>query len=149
MLQALAPAAGESYIDGTFGGGGYTHAILTAAPGAKVLGIDRDPAAIAAGHALLEQYGSRLQLGESRFGDLDGIARRDGFALVDGVVLDIGVSSIQLDDPARGFSFQSDGPLDMRMTATGANAGPSAADVVNTEEEGDLADIIFHLGEER
>ncbi len=145
VLQTLAPAAGESYIDATFGGGGYSQAILAAAPGARVLGIDRDPAAVAAGRAIADQHQGQLTLVEGRFGELDRIAREAGFAPVNGVVLDIGVSSMQLDDPARGFSFQADGPLDMRMSAT----GPSAADVVNTAEETQLADILYHLGEER
>jgi len=148
VLQALAPAADNSYIDATFGAGGYSQAILAAAPGARVLGIDRDLEAIASGAALVEQNQGRLTLVEGRFGELDRIAGEAGFAPADGVVLDIGVSSMQLDDPARGFSFQADGPLDMRMS-TGPNAGPSAADVVNKTEEAQLADILFHLGEER
>jgi 16S rRNA (cytosine1402-N4)-methyltransferase len=145
MLQALAPKDTESYIDGTFGAGGYTRAILTAAPGARVLGIDRDPAALAAGRAIVEQHPGRLQLLEGRFGDLEDLATAAGFAPCDGVVLDVGVSSMQLDDPARGFSFQGDGPLDMRRSAS----GPTAADVVNGAEEAHLADILFHLAEER
>jgi 16S rRNA (cytosine1402-N4)-methyltransferase len=149
VLQALAPAAGDTYIDAAFGAGGYSQAILAADPGARVLGIDRDPEAIAAGAALVEQHHGRLTLLEGRFGELDRIAVEAGFAPADGVVLDIGVSSMQLDDPARGFSFQADGPLDMRMSATGPNAGPSAANVVNKTEEAQLADILFHLGEER
>ena len=146
VLQALGPRGGEAYIDGTFGAGGYTGAILDAAPEARVLAIDRDPAAIAAGRAHgRPKYPGRLTLSEGRFGDLDQIAEANGFAPADGVVLDIGVSSMQIDDPARGFSFQKDGPLDMRMSAS----GPTAADVVNTAEEADLADILYHLGEER
>jgi 16S rRNA (cytosine1402-N4)-methyltransferase len=145
VLRALGPRGGEAYIDGTFGAGGYTGAIIEAAPGARVLAIDRDPAAIADGRALVEAYPGRLTLSEGRFGDLDQIAEREGFAPAGGVVLDIGVSSMQIDDPARGFSFQKDGPLDMRMSAS----GPTAADVVNTAEEGLLADILYHLGEER
>ena len=145
MLQALAPNDGCSYIDGTFGAGGYSEAILAAAPGARVLGIDRDPAALAAGRAIVDRSQGRLHLIEGRFGDLDRLAAAAGFAPADGVVLDIGVSSLQLDDPARGFSFQGDGPLDMRMAAN----GPTAADVINTAEEAQLADILFHLGEER
>ena len=145
MLQALAPKDGERFIDGTFGAGGYSEAILTAAPGARVLGIDRDPAALAAGRAIVDRYQGRLQLVEGRFGDLDQLAATAGFVPADGVVFDIGVSSMQLDDPERGFSFQGDGPLDMRMAAS----GPTAADVVNTAETARLADILFHLGEER
>jgi len=145
MLQALQPRPGEAYIDATFGAGGYAEAILAAAPGARVLGIDRDPAAIAAGAALAERHRGRLTLAEGRFGELESIARRVGFLPAHGIVLDVGVSSMQLDDPERGFSFQADGPLDMRMS----RQGPSAADVVNTAEEGRLADILHRLGEER
>ena len=145
VVQALSPAAGESYIDATFGAGGYSEAILAAAPATRVLGIDRDPAATAAGRAIADRQQGRLTLVEGRFGDLDRIAEEAGFAPADGVVLDIGVSSMQLDDPARGFSFQADGPLDMRMSSS----GPTAADVLNTAEEALLADILFHLGDER
>jgi 16S rRNA (cytosine1402-N4)-methyltransferase len=145
MLKAIAAREGKSYIDGTFGGGGYSEAILAAAPGSRVLAIDRDRAALAAGRWLAERYPGRLRLSEGRFGDLDRLAAAVGFAPADGVVLDIGISSIQLDDPARGFSFQSDGPLDMRMSAN----GPTAADVVNGADEPRLADILFHLGEEK
>jgi 16S rRNA (cytosine1402-N4)-methyltransferase len=145
MLNAIAARDGKSYIDGTFGAGGYSEAILTAAPGSRVLGIDRDPAALASGRWLAEQYPGRLQLSEGRFGDLDRLAAAAGFAPADGVVLDVGVSSMQLDDPERGFSFQGDGPLDMRMSLR----GPTAADVVNTADEARLADILFHLGEEK
>jgi 16S rRNA (cytosine1402-N4)-methyltransferase len=145
MVQALAPNDGGSFIDGTFGAGGYSEAILAAAPGARVLGIDRDPAALAAAHAIADRHQGRLQLIDGHFGDLDQLAAAAGFASADGVVLDIGVSSMQLDDPERGFSFQGDGPLDMRMSAS----GPTAADVINTAEEAHLSNILFHLGEER
>jgi 16S rRNA (cytosine1402-N4)-methyltransferase len=145
MLEALRPRAGGSYIDATFGAGGYSAAILAAAPGSRVLGIDRDPAALAAGAALAASHAGRLTLVEGRFGDLDRIAAEAGFAPAEGVVLDVGVSSMQLDAPARGFSFPADGPLDMRMSGV----GPTAADVVNGEPEARLADILFHLGEER
>ncbi len=132
------------YIDATFGAGGYSRAMLGAA-NCKVIAIDRDPAAIAAGAALAAQADGRLTLVEDRFANLERIARAAGIDAVDGVVLDLGVSSMQLDQPARGFSFRRDGPLDMRMSGT----GPSAADVVNTAGERDLADIIYILGEER
>ena len=145
VLAALAPKADERFIDGTFGAGGHSAALVDAAPGVRVLGIDRDPAAIAAGHALIAASGGRLTLVEGRFADLDRIAEAAGFAASDGILLDIGVSSVQLDQPERGFSFQEDGPLDMRMSGS----GPSAADVVNRAEEKDLADIFFRLGEER
>jgi 16S rRNA (cytosine1402-N4)-methyltransferase len=145
VLSALAPAEGKTYIDATFGAGGYTHAILSAAPSARVLAIDRDPAAISGGAELAAEFPQRLLLREGRFGALDRIAAEAGVSPADGVVLDVGVSSMQIDDPERGFSFQSDGPLDMRMSGS----GPTAADVVNTAEESHLADIFFHLGEER
>ena len=144
-LAALAPKADERFIDGTFGAGGHSAALLDAASGVRVLGIDRDPAAIAAGDALLAASGGRLTLEEGRFAEFDRIAGAAGFAAADGILLDIGVSSMQLDEPERGFSFREDGPLDMRMSGS----GPSAADVVNRAEEKDLADILFHLGEER
>ena len=132
------------YIDGTFGAGGYTRAILAAAD-CKVIGIDRDQTAIALGADLVEQAGGRLTLNEDRFSNLDAIARDAGHETVDGIVLDLGVSSMQLDSGERGFSFRHDGPLDMRMSRDGA----TAADVVNSASERDLAGIIFTLGEER
>jgi len=135
---------GGVYIDGTFGAGGYTRAILTGA-NCKVIAIDRDQSAIALGADLVEAAQGRLTLTEDRFSRLDSIAREMGYAAVDGVVLDLGVSSMQLDRPERGFSFRHDGPLDMRMGIDGA----SAADVVNAASERDLANIIFLLGEER
>jgi 16S rRNA (cytosine1402-N4)-methyltransferase len=136
--------AGGVYIDGTFGAGGHTRAILATA-GAQVIGIDRDRAAVAGGFDLVEQAGGRLTLSEDRFSRLDEIAREFGHAAVDGVLLDLGVSSMQLDEAARGFSFRRDGPLDMRM----GSEGPSAADVVATASPQDLAGIIATLGEER
>jgi 16S rRNA (cytosine1402-N4)-methyltransferase len=135
---------GGVYIDGTFGAGGYTSAILAAAD-CKVIGIDRDQTAIALGADLVEQAGGRLTLIEDRFSNLDAIARDAGHDAVDGIVLDLGVSSMQLDSGARGFSFRHDGPLDMRMSGEGA----SAADIVNAASERDLAGIIFTLGDER
>ena len=139
VLEALRPASGETVVDGTFGAGGYTRAILQA--GADVVAIDRDPDAIKAGRVLEQAFPGRLQLVRGRFSRLDEAVD----APVDGVVLDIGVSSMQLDEAERGFSFRGDGPLDMRM----AQEGPSAADVVNGFKVGDLARIIGLLGEER
>ncbi|HVY18869.1 MAG TPA: 16S rRNA (cytosine(1402)-N(4))-methyltransferase RsmH [Bauldia sp.] len=137
-LGFLAPAAGGLFIDGTYGAGGYTNAIL--ATGASVIAIDRDPTAIAAAGKH-----ERLTLVEGRFSHLDEIARSHGHERVDGVVLDVGVSSMQLDTAERGFSFRNEGPLDMRMGDT----GPTAADVVNEMERGDLARVIAVLGEEK
>lgn len=144
VLAALRPVAGETILDGTFGAGGYSKALLQT-PGVRVIALDRDPNAIADGAALVASSGGRLQLRHARFGALDIEAIQAGAPLVDGVVLDIGVSSMQIDDPARGFSFLHDGPLDMRMEAS----GPSAADLVNTMEADELADLIYGFGEER
>lgn len=145
VLAALKPGDGEVFVDGTFGAGGYTAAILDAAAGARVVAIDQDPDALAAGQALVAKYAPRLVLHAGRFGDLDRVASDAGFTEVDGVVLDVGVSSMQLDEAGRGFSFMADGPLDMRMS----QSGPSAADVIRESSEEQLADIFFHLGEER
>lgn len=144
VLAALAPRDGGLYVDGTFGLGGYTLALLRSAD-CRVLGIDRDPDAVARGAGLAARFPGRLTLRQARFGDMVEVARADGIERVDGVALDLGVSSPQLDDAARGFSFRSDGPLDMRME----KAGRSAADLVNTLAESELADLILDLGEER
>ncbi|MBZ9937714.1 16S rRNA (cytosine(1402)-N(4))-methyltransferase RsmH [Mesorhizobium sp. BR1-1-16] len=143
VIAALAPQPGETFIDGTFGLGGYTRALLGA--GANVVAIDRDPTAIAGGSGLVAEAAGRLRLVEGRFSALDTIANDAGLASVDGVVLDIGVSSMQIDEAERGFSFRFDGPLDMRM----ARSGPSAADIVNTMPPRELARILTVLGEER
>lgn len=135
---------GGIYIDGTFGGGGYTRAILAAA-NCRVIAIDRDQSAVAGGADLVEAAKGRLTLTEDQFSNLDQVARDEGVERVDGVVLDVGVSSMQLDRAERGFSFRLDGPLDMRM----GGDGPNAADVIATASERDLANIIFQLGEER
>ena len=142
VLEALAVRPGGLYLDATFGAGGYTRAIL-ATEGTRVVALDRDPAAIAAGTPLIAEFAGRLTLLETRFGDLAEAA--GAFAPFDGVVLDIGVSSMQLDEAERGFSFRLDGPLDMRME----RSGKSAADLVNAADEEHLADILFHYGEER
>lgn len=143
-VEWLAVRAGGVYVDATFGAGGYARLILTT-PGARVIGIDRDDRALATGAILAERSQGRLQLAEGRFSELETLAERLGVAMVDGIVLDLGVSSMQLDEAARGFSFRLDGPLDMRM---GRN-GPSAADVVARASERELATIIATLGEER
>jgi 16S rRNA (cytosine1402-N4)-methyltransferase len=138
VVDALQPLDGQTIIDGTFGAGGYTRALFAA--GASVIAIDRDPDAIEAGRALEQEFAGRLRLVHGPFSELDQAADQ-----VDGVVLDIGVSSMQIDEAGRGFSFRADGPLDMRMAQT----GPSAADVVNRFKAGDLTRIFGLLGEER
>jgi 16S rRNA (cytosine1402-N4)-methyltransferase len=144
VVEHLNIRAGGIYIDGTFGAGGYARAILAAAD-CKVLALDRDQSAVASSAGLVEQAGGRLTVAESRFSALDAAAESFGIAAADGVVLDLGVSSMQLDTAARGFSFRLDGPLDMRME----QHGPGAAEVVATASERTLADVIFTLGEER
>ena len=139
VLEMLSPRDGARYVDGTFGGGGYSSAILEAAD-CQVLGIDRDPDAIARGQALVERFGGRLTLVQGEFSRMEEFTKSS-----DGVVLDLGVSSFQFDQPARGFSFREDGPLDMRMSLS----GESAADVVNTAEERTLTQIIARYGEEK
>lgn len=143
VLAALAPQRGETHIDGTFGAGGYTRAILST--GAQVIAIDRDPDAIRDGAALVAEAEGHLQLVPGRFSDLDQIADDCGHAQVDGVTLDIGVSSMQLDQAERGFAFSVDGPLDMRMQ----QSGETAAEWLNRAEEAEIADVLYHYGEER
>jgi len=144
VTTALAPRAGGVYVDGTFGAGGYTRAILAAAD-CRVIGIDRDPDAVTRGRALALEFNGRLTVVHGRFGQLDRALADLGIEAVDGVTLDLGVSSPQIDEAERGFSFRFDGPLDMRMERDGL----SAADVVNTTDESELADIIYKWGEER
>jgi 16S rRNA (cytosine1402-N4)-methyltransferase len=143
VLHTLAPRDGAVYVDGTFGAGGYSRAILSAAD-TRVVAIDRDPTAIRAGQAMVAESGGRLTLVEGRFSDMEALVAQAGVAVIDGVVLDIGVSSMQIDDAARGFSFLRDGPLDMRMGDT----GPTAADAVNGLPQETLSDIIHGFGEE-
>ncbi len=144
VLAALSPSDGASYLDATFGGGGYASAILAAAE-CTLWAIDRDPDAIARGAALAERFPGRLHLLHGSFADMLVLLAAQGVERLDGVVMDLGLSSFQIDDPARGFSFRSDGPLDMRMD----RAGPTAADLVATLDEADLADTLYDLGEER
>ena len=143
VIAGLAIEPGEMHVDGTFGAGGYTRAMIEA--GARVIAFDRDPDAIAEGAALAEQSDGRLELIAERFSRMDAALADRAIDAVDGVALDIGVSSMQLDRAERGFSFQADGPLDMRME----QAGQSAADFVNEADESDIADVLFTLGEER
>ena len=142
-IALLAARDGGRYLDATFGGGGYAEAILARAH-CTLFAIDRDPAAIARGAALAARFPGRLHLLEGRFGDMLALLEAAGVSRLDGVVMDLGVSSFQLDDPARGFSFRADGPLDMRMGAD----GPTAATLVNRLPERELADLLFELGEE-
>jgi 16S rRNA (cytosine1402-N4)-methyltransferase len=144
VLATLGVHGEGLYLDGTFGAGGYTSAIL-ATPGTHVLALDRDPSAVEAGQGLVRSAGGRLTLVEDRFSNLGDVAARLGLGPFDGVTLDIGVSSMQLDQAIRGFSFRHDGPLDMRMS----KSGPSAADIVNTASVEALADILYYYGEER
>jgi 16S rRNA (cytosine1402-N4)-methyltransferase len=144
VLDALAPRDGGVYLDATFGGGGYAAAILGAAR-CTLWAIDRDPEAIARGAALAAAHPGRLHLLHGAFGDMMALLGAQGVSALDGIVFDLGVSSFQLDDAERGFSFRHDGPLDMRM----ARSGVSAADLVNTLGEQELADTLYELGEER
>lgn len=144
VVAALAPRDGAIYVDGTFGAGGYSRAILDAA-NCTVFAIDRDPDAVAGAKPLLERYAGRLHILQGRFGDMAELLSREGINAVQGVTLDLGVSSMQLDQATRGFSFRFSGPLDMRME----QQGESAADLVNTMAEQPLADLIFTFGEEK
>ncbi len=141
-VELLAPSPGRLFLDGTFGGGGHTRLFLEA--GADVIALDQDPAALANGEELAREFSGRLTLVEGNFADAPAILDRLGVEGVDGVLLDIGVSSRQLDDPARGFSFRHDGPLDMRM----GRRGKTAADLVATLTEEELTDIFRRFGEE-
>src|SRR4051794_36355973 len=143
-VAMLTPRDGGIYVDATFGAGGYSRAILDAAD-TSVIGIDRDRTAIAGGFDLVDRSNGRLTLVEDRFSDLAEVCAAQGVRAVDGVVMDVGVSSMQVDEAGRGFSFRLDGPLDMRM----GQDGPTAADVIAKASEADLANIIYIFGEER
>ena len=143
LVDAVTPVAGV-WIDGTFGAGGYARALM-AAGASRVIGIDRDPDVLAAAGRWADEFDGRVTLHGGCYSQMVEIAAGAGAPQVDGVVLDIGVSSMQIDQASRGFSFMSDGPLDMRM----AQSGRSAADIVNTAAEAEIADILFRYGEER
>ncbi|MEQ1509250.1 MAG: 16S rRNA (cytosine(1402)-N(4))-methyltransferase RsmH [Sphingopyxis sp.] len=143
VIAALDPKAGEVHVDGTFGAGGYTRAML--ARGAKVIAIDRDPDAIAEGQSLVAAADGHLTLVQGCFSELDSLAAEAGHAHVDGVALDIGVSSMQIDQAERGFAFAKDGPLDMRMS----QSGETAAQWIDAAEESAIADVLFRYGDER
>ena len=142
VLSALAIAPGETHVDGTYGAGGYSRAMARA--GAQVVAIDRDPDAIAEGRERIAREGDAIRLLEGPFSAMAGLLAQAGVEQVSGVALDIGVSSMQLDRAERGFSFQSDGPLDMRMS----KAGVSAADFLNHASEEEIADVLYRYGEE-
>jgi len=148
VIDHIAPGPGGVYIDATVGGGGHAHRLAEAAgPGGRVLGIDRDPAALEASSERLARFGSRVRLVHARFGEIGRVAEEAGFVPADGILFDLGLSSGQIDPQERGFSYQGEGPLDMRMDPTAG--GPTAADLVNNLSEGELARIILEYGEER
>jgi 16S rRNA (cytosine1402-N4)-methyltransferase len=146
VLEGLQVKPGGLYIDATTGAAGHSKAILNAsAPDGRVLCIDADPGALATARRNLADFASRVQFVNANFSELKTVAVQNGFDRVDGILFDLGVSSLQLDSAERGFSFQHDGPLDMRLSGE----GPSAADLINSMSEQDLADIIWRYGEER
>jgi 16S rRNA (cytosine1402-N4)-methyltransferase len=147
VVTGLSPKSGGRYVDGTLGGGGHAALVLAAsAPDGRLLGLDVDPAALAASRARLAEFGERATLARGNFRQIGELARVSGFDQADGVLLDLGVSSYQLDTPERGFSFQADAPLDMRLDP---EAEMTAADLVNELPEDELADLIYRYGEER
>ena len=147
VMQYLNLRTDGRYIDATFGAGGHTKEILErTSPGGRVLAIDQDETAIAQGRIDLQSYGSRLEFVKSNFRDVEAIVQEHGYAGLDGIMADIGVSSMMLDDPLRGFSFMREGPLDMRMDL---DQQLTAADVLNTHSEKEIANILFNYGEER
>jgi 16S rRNA (cytosine1402-N4)-methyltransferase len=147
VMAALAPRPGARCVDGTVGSGGHASAILELSrPDGRLLGIDLDAQALQLARDVLAGYGSRVALVHGSFADLSDIAREHGFDPADGVLLDLGLSTMQLSEPERGFSFQLDGPLDMRFDVS---TDITAADLVNTLSEAELADIIYRYGEER
>ena len=147
VLNALDVRPGGKYIDGTLDGGGHAAAIMErASPGGSLLGIDRDPAALEQARHRLEPFGGDVLVEQGDFANMETICREHGFAPVQGVLLDLGLSSSQLDDPERGFSFQREGPLDMRFSR---DEGTTAADIVNEYGEHELADVLWRFGDER
>ncbi|OUR79197.1 16S rRNA (cytosine(1402)-N(4))-methyltransferase [Alphaproteobacteria bacterium 46_93_T64] len=144
VLDVLKPASGEVFVDGTFGAGGYSRAILNMTD-CNLYGVDRDPRAIAIGKEMEAEFEGRFKILEGCYGDMEQLLEQAGVSEVHGIALDIGVSSMQIDEAERGFSFMQDGPLDMRM----GQDGPTAADIVNTEPEEDLVRLIYRLGDER
>lgn len=146
VLDLLAETPGIRFVDATLGGGGHSQALLARRPDIRLLGLDRDPAAIAAATERLRPFGDRLTAVQATFSSLEQVVHDHGWSQIDALLMDIGVSSPQLDLPERGFSFRFDGPLDMRMDPS---HGPTAADLLNTLPERELADILYRYGEER
>ncbi len=147
VLETLKPLPGQRFIDGTLGAGGHTEAILNAStPGGQVLGLDADPAALSVARQRLAPYADRVRLVKANFSQMADIARSHSFVPVDGILLDLGLSSMQLSNPKRGFSFQEEGPLDMRYDPDNPT---TAADLVNSLPQAELADLIYRFGEER
>ena len=146
VLNWLQPHASGIYLDGTTGGGGHSRLILEAAPGCRMICLDRDPAALNKAAQVLEPFGDRVSLHHATFDQADSVLQQLGIDHLDGMLLDLGVSSHQLDTPERGFSFRHDAPLDMRMNP---QAGVTAADIVNQADEAELLRIFFEYGEER
>src|SRR4051812_5937093 len=147
VMQFLDPKPGGRFIDGTLGAGGHTRAILDrTAPNGRMLVLDQDESALALARETLQSFGSRVDFVHSNFREVASLAAEYGFLDCDGVLADIGISSMMVDDPSRGFSFMREGPLDMRMDRT---QSLTAADVVNTYSEKEIADILYTYGEER
>jgi len=147
VLEYLAPEKGKVIVDGTLGAGGHAEAIAARiSPGGRIIGLDRDPTAVAEARKRLDPMGSAVSIHRENYRDLQSVLDGEGLETVDGILLDLGLSSMQVDDPDRGFSFRSDGPLDMRM---GPDATRSAEEIVNSETEQELARIIFRYGDER
>jgi 16S rRNA (cytosine1402-N4)-methyltransferase len=147
IVAQLQPRRGALYVDATVGGGGHAAEILRAsAPDGQLIGLDRDEEALAASRERLSEWGARVQLVHANFGELEQVLMSVGVTAVDAIVFDLGVSSRQFDEPSRGFSFQREGVLDMRMDRT---TGSSARDFINTASETELADVFFRYGEER
>jgi 16S rRNA (cytosine1402-N4)-methyltransferase len=146
VVAALAPRPDGVYVDATLGGGGHTEAILEAAPGASVVAIDQDPKALETAAVRLGRFGSAVRFVHGRFSEIAEHLASAGITWVDGIVADLGISSNQLDDPSRGMSFRSEGPLDMRM---GDLAGETALELIERLDQSELADIIYQYGDER
>ena len=145
VLEHLEPSRGGLFVDCTVGLGGHARALLTGGA-SRVIGLDRDPAAVDAARKALEEFGDRVEVVHADYRQISAVLDERGVAKVDGVLADLGVSSMQLDEPGRGFSFRHDDPLDMRMDTT---AGPTAAEALRGVDERSLADLIYEFGEER